>query len=65
LRNVITALDALHFCRIDIRGNQLAFKAVRLDGTVIDKFFIIHPNKQQIKMEGRAASQRSFVLLSK
>jgi predicted phosphodiesterase len=64
-RNVITALDALHFCRIDIRDNQLAFKAVRLDGTVIDKFFIIHPNKQQIKMEGRAASQRSFFLLSK
>jgi hypothetical protein len=32
-----------HFCKIDIRGDVLAFEAVRPDSTIIDEFVLIHP----------------------
>jgi hypothetical protein len=35
-----------HFCKIDIRGDELNFEAVAPDGTVIDAFTIRHPSSQ-------------------
>ena len=33
----------LHFCKIDIQGNELTLQAVRPDGMIIDEFTITHP----------------------
>ena len=43
LPGVEAAEIALHFCRIDIQGNELTLQAVRPDGTIIDEFTITHP----------------------
>jgi len=36
--NILTATMAYHFCKIEIDGGSLNFKAVKTDGTVIDSF---------------------------
>ena len=38
--NVITSSKANHFCKVEIDGNNLKFRAVKPDGTVIDTFTI-------------------------
>ncbi len=37
---LVTAEKVLHFCEIDVQGNQLLFTARRVDGTVIESFNI-------------------------
>lgn len=39
--NVITAIEALEFCKIDIAGERLDFEAVTPDGVVIDRFTLV------------------------
>jgi len=41
--NVITAISAYHFGKIDIQDNVLTFTAVKPEGTIIDEFQIFHP----------------------
>jgi predicted phosphodiesterase len=40
---VAAAARALHFCRIDIQGDELYFEAVGPDGTIIDEFTLVSP----------------------
>jgi len=40
--NIVAYNQSHHFCKVDIQGRQLTFKAVRLDGTVIDTFTMSH-----------------------
>lgn len=37
---IVTAIQALHYCKIDIQGSEVFFQAVKPDGTVIDQFSI-------------------------
>jgi hypothetical protein len=41
---VITAIEALEFCKIDIAGNRLDFETVTPDGVVIDRFTLVLSN---------------------
>jgi predicted phosphodiesterase len=43
---VVTAESVLHFCEIDIQGNQLTFVARRESGSVIDTFAITRTDMQ-------------------
>jgi hypothetical protein len=38
--NVVVALKAHHFCKVEIHGQTLRFTAIKPDGTVIDSFSI-------------------------
>ena len=39
---VVAVDESHHYCRIEIAGRRLDFAAVRMDGTVIDTFHLIH-----------------------
>jgi len=40
---VEVCVTAHHFCKIDIRGDELTFQAVKPDATIIDEFVLIRP----------------------
>ena len=42
--SIVKVLSAYHFCKVDIRGLQLDFTAVTVDGAVIDTFSLHHVN---------------------
>ena len=40
---VVAAARTYEFCKIDIRGHELTFEAVKPDGTIIDRFVLCEP----------------------
>lgn len=42
--SIVKVLSAYHFCKVDIRGLQLDFAAITVDGAVIDTFTLHHVN---------------------
>ena len=44
-----------HYCKIDIRGNELFFEAVQPDGTVVDSLTLSHP---KVELTGPQEGER-------
>lgn len=50
---VVKVAGVYHFCEVDIKGRDLNFKAIDINGAVIDEFTITHPSPENQPADGK------------